>query len=241
MDHGPRNLRGPELADRGLRKAPEMTDTQKAPGADGGDALVDRLQRRRRRLHLLLVGLRVGPGVGVPRPPPPRRAALPAVPGPDPRDRRRRHGHRLRTRQAPPAGRAAARGPRPAAGLDGRARGAARRACRWWSASSESTTYGDGPGQDPGGQWYRNLSIVGGPHGIAQPFTKWSNEAASVHTLPTMVTRAAELAWRAPAGPAYLNIPLEILLEEWDGREAKPSCRRAPRTARPKRSTPSPS
>jgi acetolactate synthase-1/2/3 large subunit len=89
-------------------------------------------------------------------------------------------------------------------------------------SSSESTTYGDGPGQDPGGQWYRNLSIVGGPHGIAQPFTKWSNEAASVHTLPTMITRAAELAWRAPAGPAYLNIPLEILLEEWDGREAKP-------------------
>ncbi|MEU1168240.1 thiamine pyrophosphate-binding protein, partial [Streptomyces sp. NPDC005921] len=89
-------------------------------------------------------------------------------------------------------------------------------------ASSESTTYGDAPGHDPGGQWYRNLSIVGGPHGIAQPFTKWSTEAASVHTLPTMVTRAAELAWRAPAGPAYLNIPLEILLEEWDGREAKP-------------------
>ncbi|MFF4253815.1 thiamine pyrophosphate-dependent enzyme [Streptomyces sp. NPDC001663] len=89
-------------------------------------------------------------------------------------------------------------------------------------SSSESTTYGDGPGQDPGGQWYRNLSIVGGPQGVAQPFTKWSTEAASVHTLPTMVARAAELAWRAPAGPAYLNIPLEILLEEWDGREAKP-------------------
>ncbi|MFJ3670057.1 thiamine pyrophosphate-dependent enzyme [Streptomyces sp. NPDC090106] len=89
-------------------------------------------------------------------------------------------------------------------------------------ASSESTTYGDGPGQDPGGQWYRNLSIVGGPHGVAQPFTKWATEAASVHTLPAMVTRAAELARRAPAGPAYLNIPLEILLEEWDGREAKP-------------------
>ncbi|MFD6280008.1 thiamine pyrophosphate-dependent enzyme [Streptomyces sp. NPDC060209] len=89
-------------------------------------------------------------------------------------------------------------------------------------ASSESSTYGDGPGQDPGGQWYRNLSIVGGPHGVAQPFTKWSTEAASVHTLPTMITRAAELSWRAPAGPAYLNVPLEILLEDWDGREAKP-------------------
>ncbi|MFE5393348.1 thiamine pyrophosphate-dependent enzyme [Streptomyces sp. NPDC056568] len=88
--------------------------------------------------------------------------------------------------------------------------------------SSESTTYGDGPGQDPGGQWYRNLSIVGGPHHVAQPFTKWSNQAADIHTLPTMITRAAELSWRAPAGPAYLNVPLEILLEDWDGREAKP-------------------
>ncbi|MFE9994735.1 hypothetical protein [Streptomyces avermitilis] len=37
-----------------------------------------------------------------------------------------------------------------------------------------------------------------------------------------MITRAAELAWRAAAGPAYLNIPLEILLEPWDGREIHP-------------------
>ncbi|MFS4107732.1 thiamine pyrophosphate-dependent enzyme [Streptomyces sp. PD-S100-1] len=92
-------------------------------------------------------------------------------------------------------------------------------------ASSESTTYGDAPGHDPGGQWYRNLSVVGGPHQVAQPFTKWANEAAGVHTLPTMITRAAELAWRAPAGPAYLNIPVETLLAEWDGREAKPVVR----------------
>ncbi|MFG1664025.1 thiamine pyrophosphate-dependent enzyme [Streptomyces sp. Y7] len=89
-------------------------------------------------------------------------------------------------------------------------------------ASSESATYGDGPGKDPGGQWYRNLSVVGGPHGIAGPFTKWATEAAALPVLPAMITRAAELARRAPAGPAYLNIPLEILLEEWDGREPKP-------------------
>jgi acetolactate synthase-1/2/3 large subunit len=89
-------------------------------------------------------------------------------------------------------------------------------------ASSESTSYGDGPGQDPGGQWYRNLSVVAGPHHVAQPFTKWATQAADVHTLPTMITRTTELAWRAPAGPAYLNIPLEILLEPWDGRQAAP-------------------
>ncbi|ROO84752.1 acetolactate synthase-1/2/3 large subunit [Actinocorallia herbida] len=89
-------------------------------------------------------------------------------------------------------------------------------------ASSESSTYGDGPGPDPGGQWYRNLSVVGGPHGLARPFVKWANEAASVHTLPGMVTRSAELAERAPAGPVYLNIPLEVLLDPWEERDLKP-------------------
>lgn len=80
--------------------------------------------------------------------------------------------------------------------------------------SSESTTYGDGNGPDPGGQWYRNLSIVGGTHHVAQPFTKWSNQAASVATLYTMVKRAGELADRQPSGPVYLNIPLEVLLDD---------------------------
>ncbi|MBW8481219.1 thiamine pyrophosphate-dependent enzyme [Actinomadura parmotrematis] len=89
-------------------------------------------------------------------------------------------------------------------------------------ASSESLTYGDGPGPDPGGQWYRNLSVVGGPHTMAQPFVKWSEQAASVHTLTGMVTRAAELAGRAPAGPAYLNIPLEVLLDPWEEQDVKP-------------------
>ncbi|MFV2194971.1 thiamine pyrophosphate-dependent enzyme [Nocardiopsis sp. LOL_012] len=85
-------------------------------------------------------------------------------------------------------------------------------------ASSESTTYGDGDGPDPGGQWYRNLSVVGGPHAMAQPFVKWANQAGSVSTLYTMVTRSAEMAERAPAGPTYLNVPLEVLLEPWEDR-----------------------
>jgi len=89
-------------------------------------------------------------------------------------------------------------------------------------ASSESSTYGDGPGPDPGGQWYRNLSVVGGPHGLARPFVKWANQAASVATLVAMVTRSAELAERAPAGPTYLNIPLEVLLTPWSGGDPKP-------------------
>ncbi len=100
-------------------------------------------------------------------------------------------------------------------------------------ASSESTTYGDGPGPDPGGQWYRNLSVVGGPHLLAQPFVKWANQAASVSTLVAMTTRSAELAERAPAGPVYLNVPLEVLLEPWEEREAKPVARRGSTVSSP--------
>jgi acetolactate synthase I/II/III large subunit len=83
-------------------------------------------------------------------------------------------------------------------------------------ASSESITYGDASGPDPGGQWYRNLSVVGGPHTMAAPFVKWSNQAASVSTLHQMVTRAAEIAMRPSAGPTYLNVPVEVLLDPWE-------------------------
>lgn len=100
-------------------------------------------------------------------------------------------------------------------------------------ASSESITYGDGPGQDPGGQWYRNLSIVGGTHHVAQPFTKWSNMAGSVSTLYEMVKRAGELSERQPSGPVYLNVPLEVLLEDTQAPVRKPVAPRGRRISDP--------
>ena len=81
--------------------------------------------------------------------------------------------------------------------------------------SGESTGYGDAAGPDPGSQWYRNLSVVGGPQSVAAPFTKWSNAAADVSVLYGMVKRAGELAAQAPAGPVYLNTPVEVLLAPW--------------------------
>ena len=80
--------------------------------------------------------------------------------------------------------------------------------------SAESLSYGEGD-LDPGSQWYRNLSMVGGPQAFAAPFVKWSNQAATSAVAHGMVIRAAELAQRAPAGPVYLNIPVEALLEPW--------------------------
>jgi acetolactate synthase I/II/III large subunit len=81
--------------------------------------------------------------------------------------------------------------------------------------SGESTGYGDGAGPDPGSQWYRNLSVVGGPQAIAASFTKWANSAADAAVLHGMLTRAGELAAAPPAGPAYLNVPVEVLLSPW--------------------------
>ncbi|MGH3211131.1 MAG: thiamine pyrophosphate-dependent enzyme [Trebonia sp.] len=81
--------------------------------------------------------------------------------------------------------------------------------------SGESTGYGDAAGPDPGSQWYRNLSVVGGPQAIAAPFTKWSNAAADVSVLYGMLKRAGELAQQAPAGPVYVNTPVEVLLAPW--------------------------
>jgi acetolactate synthase-1/2/3 large subunit len=81
--------------------------------------------------------------------------------------------------------------------------------------SGESTTYGDTDGPDPGGQWYRNLSMVGGPQSFAAPFTKWSNGAFDASVVYDMVKRASEIAATAPAGPVYVNTPVEVLLSQW--------------------------
>lgn len=81
--------------------------------------------------------------------------------------------------------------------------------------SSESITYGEGDGRDPGSQWYRNLSVVGGPHTLASGFVKWANQVAGAEVLYELVLRAGEIAARDPAGPVYLNVALESLLAAW--------------------------
>ena len=49
----------------------------------------------------------------------------------------------------------------------------------------------------------------------AAPFTKWSSAAADVSVLYGMLKRAGELAAQAPAGPVYVNTPVEVLLAPW--------------------------
>lgn len=73
--------------------------------------------------------------------------------------------------------------------------------------SGEARSYGENPELDPQGQWYRNLSVVGGPNTFVAPFVKWSGQATSPYTLYEQLVRAGEMAQRVPKGPTFLDIP----------------------------------
>ena len=81
--------------------------------------------------------------------------------------------------------------------------------------SGEANSYGENPDLDPQGQWYRNLSVVGGPNRFVEPFTKWSGQATSPYTLYEQLVRAGELAQRVPKGPTFLDIPIETMIHGW--------------------------
>ncbi len=81
--------------------------------------------------------------------------------------------------------------------------------------SGESMTYGEQPGFDPGAQWINNLSVVGGTTRLVEPFVKFAAQAGSPHTIYESVIRAGELSQRAPAGPTYLSVSTETLMDEW--------------------------
>ena len=72
--------------------------------------------------------------------------------------------------------------------------------------SGEVLGYGEGD-VDPGSQWYRNLSVVGGTQHLIDPVVKWSQQVASINTLHESIVRAGEMAQRGPKGPTYLCIP----------------------------------
>jgi acetolactate synthase-1/2/3 large subunit len=71
--------------------------------------------------------------------------------------------------------------------------------------------------------------MVGGPQAFAAPFTKWACAANDVGVLYGMVKRAGELAAQPPAGPVYVNTPVEALLGPW---QPWPAAGPAPRPAR---------
>ncbi len=96
--------------------------------------------------------------------------------------------------------------------------------------SGESLTLGADPDFDPGEQWYRSLSIVGGPQRLLEPITKWATQVTSPFTLYETVMRSGEMAQRTPMGPVYLNSPLETMLAPWTPPKKKRAIPPAPQT-----------
>ena len=96
--------------------------------------------------------------------------------------------------------------------------------------SGEANSYGENPELDPQGQWYRNLSVVGGPNRFADEFAKWSGQATSPYTLYEQLVRAGELAQRVPMGPAFLDIPIETMIHPWAPPEKLRQVASAPKT-----------
>lgn len=96
--------------------------------------------------------------------------------------------------------------------------------------SGEAISYGENPDLDPQGQWYRNLSVVGGPNRFVEPFVKWSGQATSPHTLYEQLVRAGEMAQRVPKGPTFLDIPIETMIHGWTPPAKIRQVAEAPRT-----------
>ncbi len=96
--------------------------------------------------------------------------------------------------------------------------------------SGEATSYGEDPELDPQAQWYRNLSVVGGPDRFANVFSKWSGRATSPFTLYEQLVRAGELAQRVPQGPAFLDIPIETMIHSWNEPDKIRMAPEAPKT-----------
>ena len=81
--------------------------------------------------------------------------------------------------------------------------------------AGEAVTYGEREGFHPGPQWLSSLSVVGGPHRLAEPLVKWSAQASSPETLFEQLIRAGEMAQRTPAGPVFMTVPIETQLHQW--------------------------
>jgi acetolactate synthase I/II/III large subunit len=80
--------------------------------------------------------------------------------------------------------------------------------------SGEALGYGETE-FDPGSQWYRNLSVVGGPQRLLEPVVKWAQQVPAPATLYQTIVRAGEMAQRTPKGPTYVCVSMETMLHEW--------------------------
>lgn len=95
--------------------------------------------------------------------------------------------------------------------------------------SGEAAGYGEST-FDPGSQWYRNLSVVGGPQRLLEPVVKFAQQAPVPEILYESVVRAGELAQRQPKGPTYLCVSMEAMLQGWQKPDVLRSVPAAPKS-----------
>ena len=81
--------------------------------------------------------------------------------------------------------------------------------------SGEALSFGEDPNFEPGQQWYRSLSVVGGPQRLIEPVVKHATAITSPWSLYETIVRVGELAQRQPYGPVYINVPVEHMVHEW--------------------------
>jgi len=79
--------------------------------------------------------------------------------------------------------------------------------------AGESISFGERPGYGIGPQWLRLLTDVGGPARLVAPCAKWSFGLNDGALLQATVERACRIAAAAPAGPAFVSIPTEFLMD----------------------------
>ena len=71
-------------------------------------------------------------------------------------------------------------------------------------------------GNHPLDHQHHEPNLGGGLARMARPHVKWSAEVTDVDALPTMVRRAFRVALSPPTGPAFLALPLDIMMAETD-------------------------
>ncbi|MFQ5684354.1 MAG: thiamine pyrophosphate-dependent enzyme [Candidatus Binatia bacterium] len=78
----------------------------------------------------------------------------------------------------------------------------------------ESVGFGEEEGPDPGGQWLRHLTDMGGPARLVERCVKWSFGVNSKALVPMTIQRACQLAMASPQGPVFVSLPMEFLFDK---------------------------
>ena len=76
--------------------------------------------------------------------------------------------------------------------------------------TGESIAFGEDDGPDPGGQWMRFLSDVGGPARLVDRCVKWSFGVNDKNILVSTIQRACQMAMSSPQGPVFVSLPMGV-------------------------------